>query len=87
MKVEFTNSFIKTYKKRILPNDKLHQKFKIRTELFSNNPKHTLLKNHRLTGNLEGYWAFSITGDVRVVYKIKNEVAYFTDIGTHNQVY
>ena len=30
---------------------------------------------------------FYVTGDVRVIYYIHEETAYFVDIGTHAQVY
>jgi len=46
-----------------------------------------LLQDHLLMGKLEGYRAFSVTGDIRVVYYIHDQTAYFVDIGTHNQVY
>lgn len=87
MKVELTRYFIKSYKKRILPHKKLHSKYKERLMIFTKNPESPILRDHALSGDLKGYRAFSVTGDVRVVYKIKNDVAYLADIGTHNQVY
>jgi mRNA-degrading endonuclease YafQ of YafQ-DinJ toxin-antitoxin module len=45
------------------------------------------LYDHHLTGDLQGRRAFSITGDVRVVYIEFKDKIIFLDVGTHNQVY
>ena len=58
-----------------------------RTRLFVADSQDSLLRDHQLSGRLKGYRAFSVTGDIRVVYYIHEEIAYFVDIGTHNQVY
>lgn len=50
-------------------------------------PKQALLNDHALHGDLEGYRSFSVTGDIRVVYKIEGETIKLFDIGRHNQVY
>lgn len=87
MKVEFTHDFIKVYKKRFANKLNIQKRFKERTKKFSDNPRDIILKDHPLSGKMEGFRSFSITGDVRVVYYIHKETAYFIDIGTHNQVY
>lgn len=87
MKVEFTNNFIKVYKKRFSHNKNIQKKFDERTRSFVKNHKDPQLLDHPLAGKLRGYRAFSITGDIRVVYIVINSIAYFYDIGTHNQVY
>jgi len=55
---------------------------------FSKNPDDTRLVNHRLRKRMQGRWAFSITGDIRIVYRWigKNEVR-FLAIGGHKKVY
>jgi YafQ family addiction module toxin component len=87
MKVEFTHQFIKIFKKRIFGKVNIHKRFDDRVRLFTENPMNEILKDHPLVGKLDGYRAFSITGDIRVIYYIENNIAYFVDIGTHNQVY
>ena len=87
MKVELTDHFIKLFKKRIAGKRKLHQRFEEATRQFEENPHHPTLKNHALSGKLKGYHAFWITGDIRVIYRIERNTAYFENIGTHNQVY
>ena len=81
------NTFKKNYKKRIFPNKNLDKKFEERLNLFIGNPRNPELKDHKLAGSLKGLRAFSVTGDVRVVYRINKDVMELYDIGSHNQVY
>ncbi len=87
MKIEFSHAFIKTHKKRILHQKQLYKKFKERTRLFEQNPGNPILNDHALKGRLDQKRAFSVTGDVRVIYYLHDDTAYFVDIGTHAQVY
>ena len=87
MKVEFTHEFIKIYKKRFSHKPNIQKKFEKRLRLFSVDPTQPILKDHVLGGKMKGSRAFSVTGDVRVVYYIYDNIAYFVDIGTHTQVY
>ncbi len=87
MKIEFTHKFIKIYKKRFSHQSSFQKAFDKRARLFEQDHTRQLLKDHALSGKLKGYRAFSITGDVRVIYYVEDNIAYFIDIGTHNQVY
>ena len=87
MEVKYHRNFVKNYKFRYQGNDKIKTQFHKRLKLFIENPDNPILKNHNLKGEKILLKAFSITGDVRVVYMEKDNVAYFLDIGTHNQVY
>jgi len=85
--IELAQSFKKAYKKRIQNNSKLILQTSKRIELFKSNQKHPILRNHALTGTRFGLCDFSITGDIRIIYYIDKDTAYFIDIGTHNQIY
>ena len=87
MKIFFTKHFKKSYKKRIQPNRNLEKRFDQRYDIFILDTTNPLLKDHSLTGKLRDHRAFSITRDIRVVYYIHKNIAYFVDVGTHNQVY
>lgn len=89
MIIKQSKEFEKHFKKRILPSKSLVKKFEERVLLFLKDPVHPLLKNHKLTGKKIGYWSFSITGNIRAIYKISEDgnIVHFFDIGTHNQVY
>lgn len=88
MQIRFHAHFEKAYKNRVALNKKLVSQTEKRIALFEFNPKNPILKDHALSGTKKGLRAFSITGDIRVVYLpiSENEVV-FIDIGTHNQVY
>ena len=45
------------------------------------------LNDHGLKGNTRMYRAWSVTGDIRVIYRETDEYYEFLDIGSHNQVY
>jgi len=80
--------FIKNYHKRIKRFPKLLKKVDQRVEIFKNDPDNITLKNHFLSGRLKGYGAFSITGDIRIIYKyLSPDKVSFVDIGRHSQVY
>lgn len=57
-------------------------------KLFESNPKHPSLRTHKLTGNLANRWSISVSRGLRMVYVILDtDVAYFVDLGIHDQVY
>ncbi len=86
MEIDYRKSFVKAFRK--LPKA-LQDKVEDRIALFRLDPHHFLLKNHALTGNMKGLRAFSVTGDVRVIYQEeKNHVlVIMLDVGRHGRVY
>ncbi len=87
MRLEYTKNFHKSYSKRIGRNKNLDKRFYERLQLFIQNPQNLILKDHKLTGAKKQFRAFSVTGDIRVIYYIEKETIYLIDIGSHNQVY
>lgn len=87
MKVSLSKTFEKHFNKRIASHSNLLTKFEDRFNIFKKSPNNPTLRNHSLGGTLQGYRAFSITGDIRVIYKqIDEDHIEFLDIGSHNQV-
>lgn len=87
MKIKYVGQFIKHFYRRIQPYPQLNHQFDERVKLFLKSPNHPILKSHKLKGKKKDRRAFSVTGDIRVVYFIERDIIYFIDIGTHNQVY
>lgn len=88
MKIKLNHKFEKSYKARISLNQKLVLQTKERINLFTIDTKNPVLKNHRLVGAKRELRAFSVTGDIRIVYiPISDDEVEFVDIGSHNQVY
>lgn len=79
--------FEKHFKKRIAPHSKLVKQFEERFELFVSGKRGYPLEDHPLTGKLTGKRAFSVAGDIRVIYDEQVGAIVFLDIGSHNQVY
>ncbi len=86
-RIKFSKTFAKSFHKRIASNSHLSKKFAQRVKLFETSPHHPLLRNHALAGTKVGKRAFSVTGDVRVVYGEDEDFIIFYDVGSHNQVY
>lgn len=57
-------------------------------KLFQKNPHDTRLRNHALTKRMKGKFAFSITGDIRIIYVwLGKSTVRFLAIGGHKKVY
>jgi addiction module RelE/StbE family toxin len=80
-------TFVKHYKKRILPDRQLHDKYKNAVRLFIKDSRNLALRNHILKGNMRSYRAFYVDSDCRVIYKENRAEIFFIDIGKHDQVY
>lgn len=87
MKIVYHKTFLRHFKKRIASSKKLEKKFYQRLNLLIKNPQHSFLRRHQLKGKKRFYWSFSVTGDVRVIYRIEGRKLFLYDIGSHAQVY
>lgn len=66
----------------------MKERFSERFLIFLKNPAESILRDHPLVGDLHGKRAFSIAGDMRVVYRfLDKEIVLLLRIGTHNQIY
>jgi len=88
MKVAFSKSFKRAFKRKIRQTPLLEKKFWTKTELFLSSPFHQSLKTHKLSGKLAELWSFSVTHDLRVIFYFEtDEKSVFIDIGSHDEVY
>ena len=86
MKIYYHKDFKKRFYKL---SGVLQKKTKESVQRFIENPFDPLLRNHALTGKMAGKRAFSVTGNMRVIFEEYNDyiLVHMLDIGTHNQVY
>jgi len=86
MQLHFHKNFDKTFKTLSL---KQKQRVKETIDLFKQNPHDPSLKNHALHGRDKDKRSISTGGDLRLVFKERNnyEIVLFIRVGTHNQVY
>ncbi|MFZ5630172.1 MAG: type II toxin-antitoxin system YafQ family toxin [Spirochaetota bacterium] len=88
MQINHSAEFKRAYKDRIQKNPQLKELFWEANDIFEQNPYDSALRTHRLSGPLEGKYAFSVDHDCRVVFHFINENhVVFLDIGSHDQVY
>lgn len=88
MKVSFSSSFQRAFKKIIKGNVDLETRFLQKLELFTTDPFEQSLKTHKLSGKLKDLWSFSVDYDRRVLfYFTEDGNAVFVDIGGHDDVY
>ena len=88
IKVSWDPGFKRAYRKKVQNDAELKDRFGDVMELFAEDPFHSRLRTHKLTGKLEGLWAFSVNFDCRVIFKFisKTEIL-LIDIGGHDEVY
>lgn len=79
--------FEKNFQSRISPNLKLKKQFQSRLKLFTEGIRDYPLDDHSLVGTKKDLRAFSIGGDLRVVYRETEDHYEFLDVGSHSQVY
>ena len=88
MKVRFSDEVDGNLKKIYKKNKKLAKLIEKQLKIFRNDPRHPSLRIHKLSGRFHDRWSISITRGIRMIYSLLDEdEAYFTDIGTHDQVY
>ena len=88
MKVAFSSSFKRAYKKRIKGQKEKEEAFFKKMEIFIDEPYHPQLRTHKLSGQLKDLWSFSIDYNIRVIfYFVDEQHVIFENIGTHDEVY
>ncbi len=89
MKIKFSKVFENKLKKLGKRDKKLLEKIEKKIGFFSNNVNHPSLRLHKLESTIENLWSVSIDRKMRMIFVWdENEnVVYFTDIGSHEQVY
>lgn len=87
MDFEISPDLHKELKKIKMRDSQLAQKIEKQLFLFQNNHFHPSLRVHKLTGTVENMWSISIDMHIRMLFIVSGGVAYFFDIGTHDQVY
>lgn len=84
MKVDYSRSFKKDYKKL---NLKLRNQLRERILLFQQNQFNPLLNNHSIHHPYEGCQSINITGDVWALFEINKDIALFFRVGSHSELY
>lgn len=86
-RIEYTKQFQRRLKRRYSHQPKVIERLDYHIEVFNSGVRKEPINDHPLTGKLKGLRAFSVGGDVRVVYQETEDRYLLLDIGSHNQVY
>lgn len=79
--IHYTSDFEKSY--RLLPKN-LRRLVDKKDAMFRMNAFTSLLKTHKLGGELKNYWSFSINKKYRVLFRfIRDDEVIFYEVGTH----
>ena len=54
---------------------------------FAVDPQDPLLRTHKLKGDLDPYWSFSVDDDLRVLFRWEGDGAFLVALGSHDEVY
>ena len=54
---------------------------------FASDPMDLVLRTHKLKGDLDAYWAFSVDDDLRVLFRWDDDEAFLVNLGSHDHVY
>ncbi|EKE04961.1 MAG: hypothetical protein ACD_19C00427G0008 [uncultured bacterium] len=88
LKIQLDGSFHVSYKQLVEDYPSLTQEIEKRINWFRKNPDDSRLQNHALRKRMKGKFAFSITGDIRIVYEwLGKSTVRFLVIGGHKKVY
>ena len=84
---DFSPSFLKKAGKLLAKNPQLDSLYENCLNRLLNDPFDPLLHTHALTGNMIGRHACSLTYDLRIVFKLYDDIVHLLDIGSHGEVY
>lgn len=86
MQIRHHKRFVKSYAQL---SSRVQRKARAAVQQLTLNPHEPRLRNHALAGDMRGRRAFSVTGDIRIIFREEGgyERVTLLEIGTHNQVY
>lgn len=87
MKVRLSEEVQKYLHKISQKNPKLALQIQKQLLVFIENPRHPSLRTHKLAGKLNNLYSISVDKNIRMTYLWEEDEAYFTKIGTHDEVY
>jgi mRNA-degrading endonuclease YafQ of YafQ-DinJ toxin-antitoxin module len=80
-KIYYTPTFQKNWRQL---SAKVKKKGAQKEQIFRQDPFHSSLLTHKLSGKLRDYWSFSIDYQTRIVFRfLKKEEVLFVDVGGH----
>ena len=86
--LEYRSKFFLRDLKKINFSDEHYSKYAVYLgKLLSDEKLPIQAKDHSLKGDWQGFREFHVSGDLLVVYKIKDDVLHLVRIGSHSQIF
>jgi len=82
-KIEFSNKFIRTYKKL---DRETRQQVDKALQAMALNPKHPSLRLKRVQGTKD-IWEASVNMSIRITLRFTEDIIQLRNVGTHDQVF
>ncbi|WP_457562970.1 type II toxin-antitoxin system RelE/ParE family toxin [Caminibacter pacificus] len=84
-----TKTYMKKLKKFLKKNPQIMPKYEKTIVLLENNPYHSSLRLHKLSGKLQNFYSVSIDMNYRIIvdFIIIEDKIFLIDIGTHDDIY
>lgn len=83
--INYAPTFIRMYKSLSV---ELKEEIKFKIDLFKDEKNHTLLKVHKLKGELKGCYSFSVNYKIRIVFEYADKDSInLLYVGSHDEVY
>lgn len=86
-KIEYSPGYLRHAKKIAKKYPHLRKSYTELLVKLSNNPFDPALRTHPLKGDMEGKYACSLTHDLRIVFRLYDDIVHLLDIGSHDEVY
>lgn len=87
MRLELESAFRRRSKKLLKKNPSLKVIHEALLAKLLNNPFDPSLHTHSLTGDMQGKYACKLTHELRVVFRLYDDIVHLLDIGSHDEVY
>ncbi|PIY68915.1 hypothetical protein COY90_03440 [Candidatus Roizmanbacteria bacterium CG_4_10_14_0_8_um_filter_39_9] len=87
MKAYYSSLFISKYKKINKRDKRLGNLIKEKIALLLVDKRNPSLRLHKLQGSMKTDWSISIRPNLRAIFTLTEDMYYFFDIGSHDEVY
>ena len=87
LEFDFSPAFLKKAGKLLAKNPQLDPLYENCLNKLLNDPFNPLLHTHALTGDMKGKYACSLTYELRIVFRLRDNIIHLLDIGSHDEVY
>ena len=87
MQIKRHKHFRKDELKAKLTDEQYQKRLEYLSLILKNEPLPIEANDHSLNGEYKGFREFHLSGDMLIIYTVKDDILYLQRIGTHNQLF